>query len=353
MHRPIEKHQSLINRFGMAIWHMPGRFQLVKLFGPKYSLRCVLFHHISDQSSPFTDGMGVTTGRADFESRIRFFAKYYTPISLETFLGTADHASLPRRPILVTFDDAYASVAEVAAPICRKYGVPACFFVNASLLGNRDLSIDNLVCYVGNVFGFREMNEEARKIKGPDHVELRSRRQVTAEFLPTLSLEQRDAFKRGLTAALGLSSEDLAAQANLYLRPEQLGELASSNFEIGNHTFSHVHCRILSGPDFSREIDQNRSILEALSQTKVRAFSAPYGSLSDFTPALQAHLRGSGHQAAFLVESRANTFTTDMYQVNRVSIESATDPASFSEIEVLPRLRTIRDHISGRQMRWN
>jgi hypothetical protein len=340
---------------------MSEKFNLVKVLGAKYYLRCVLFHHISDRPSPFTEGLDVSMGSNDFAARIRFLAKYYTPIDLSTFLAATRGTDLPPRPILVTFDDAYASVAEVAVPICRKYNVPVCFFVNASFVGNRDLSIDNFVCYVANTFGFKEINVVAREINGPLKAELRSRGQVTAEFIAALSTEQREAFKRRLAAAVGVSIEKLANDAKLYLSSEQLREMASSGVELGNHTFTHVHGRVLAGIDFSSEIEQNKFTLERISSTKVRAFSLPYGSVVDFTPTLEAYLRNSGHEAAFLVESRKNTDATDLYHLNRVCLGTSTSQtaratstllgstpaASFVEIEMLPRLRSIRDAVIG------
>jgi len=104
---------------GRVLWRMPAKFSVVKVLGRKYSLRCVLFHHISDQASPFTDGLGVNVTRKDFEARIRFCRGTMTPLTWRCCLQLGTVRFFPRRPVLVTFDDAYASVAEVAAPICR------------------------------------------------------------------------------------------------------------------------------------------------------------------------------------------------------------------------------------------
>jgi peptidoglycan/xylan/chitin deacetylase (PgdA/CDA1 family) len=341
----------MLNVLGEVLWRMPGRFNLISLLGRRYSLRCVLFHHIADRPSAFTDGMSVTIRRKEFDDRIRFLAQHYTPIDLETFLHGAQGGKLPRRPVLVTFDDAYASVAEEAAPICRKYRVPALFFVNAAFLGNRDLSMDNFLAYVANTFGLAEINALAREFNGPQQPLLRSRKQVTSEFIPTLSTERLEAFKRQLAAAVGVDTGQLANAARLYLSLDQLRELASSGFEIGNHTFSHVHCRILAGQDFHTEIENNKSFLESVLGREVRAFSLPYGSVADFTPSLEQHLKNSGHKAAFFVESRTNTDATNLYHLNRVSVHSASDAALFEEIEVLPRLRAIRDSFLGSRKR--
>jgi peptidoglycan/xylan/chitin deacetylase (PgdA/CDA1 family) len=339
--------QSLVGLPGQVLWNMPARFTLVKLLGRRYSVRCVLFHHISDRACPFTEGLGIRMARQDFEARIRFLSRYYSPIDLGTFLTTADGGELPPRPVLVTFDDAYASVAVEAAPICKKYNVPALIFVSASFLGNQQLSIDNLVCYVAEVFGLPAICKIARQMNGESQPELRSLGDVFSEFIPSLTIDRREAFIRELSVISGARMQDLAEEAALYLSAEQLRQLACSGFEIGNHTFSHVHGRCLSAPDFCREIDQNKSVLETLSGRNVRAFSVPYGFAADLTPDLESHLRESGHEAAFLVESRPNTEATDFYHLNRVSIHSTSDAASFAEIEVLPRLRGIWDWFSG------
>ena len=63
----------------------------------------------------------------------------------------------------------------------------------------------------------------------------------------------------------------------------------------------------LSAADFAGEIDRNKTVLEAISGTKVRSFSVPYGSSADLTTDLVAHLQRSGYEAVFLAESRANS----------------------------------------------
>ena len=339
--------RGLMNAFGKALWRIPGNFKIVKMLGPKYALRCALFHDVADKPSPFTAGLNVSMSRDEFEGRVRFLSRYYSPIDVGTFLAARNGGELPPRPVLVTFDDAYASVFEVAAPICARYRVPVCFFVNAQFVGNRDLSLDNLVCYLANTAGLGPINAIVREFNGGQQPGTLSRPWIMREFVPSLSLERRNAFKARLAASIGTSTEDLARSASLYVRDDQIAELQSSDFEIGNHTYSHVHCRILSSSDFATEIDASRDILERIWRRRVRVFSVPYGSITDFTPGLVAHLRKSAYEAAFLVESRANTAATDFFGLNRVSICSESDAATFSEIELLPRLRSVGDLIFG------
>jgi peptidoglycan/xylan/chitin deacetylase (PgdA/CDA1 family) len=132
----------------------------------------------------------------------------------------------------------------------------------------------------------------------------------------------------------------------LYLTREQVCGLAASGFEIGNHTYTHVRCRSLTAADFGQEIDRNKAELEALSGKKVRSLSLPYGSSADLTSDLLRNLQLSGHEAVFLSESVANLRGTDRVCFDRVSIHANKDDAFFFEIEVLPRLRAIRNRLS-------
>jgi peptidoglycan/xylan/chitin deacetylase (PgdA/CDA1 family) len=339
--------RAVVNLAAGTLPHMPGRFSIARMLGPSYSIRCVLFHDVSDTESPFTRGLGITIRPRDFEAALRFLTKHYTPVRLQDVLKNADSRALPPRPVLVTFDDAYASVLQIAAPLCIKFGVPAIFFVNGACLDNTQLAIDNLVCYVANVAGLETINAAVRAIDDAPVPEVHSLSEVFTHLLPAISLPAREAFRNALVRLSRINERDIASEAELYLTSRQLRHLATLDFEIGNHTYTHVNCRCLRPEDFSQEIDGNKKVLEEISGTQVLSFSVPYGSSIDLTPNLVAHLQNSGHHAAFLVESLANRSCTDRFRLDRVSVKARSESGLFSEIEVLPRLRVIRNRLAG------
>src|SRR6185437_4555254 len=69
-----------------------------------------------------------------FERQMRALASWARPVSLEQMLA----ASLPRRAVTVTFDDAYADFAECAWPVLRRYGIPVTLFVPTAYPGSPD-----------------------------------------------------------------------------------------------------------------------------------------------------------------------------------------------------------------------
>ena len=316
---------------------------MAKVLGPSYALRCIVFHDISAAESPFTKGMGVSVTPSGLEAALRFVTRYYTPTSLEEILADSGRQSarLPRRPVLVTFDDGYASAARWASALCLKFGVPAVFFLNAAVLDNVRLAPDNLICYVANVLGMGTIEKAVRIVMGSQAPRVRCLSNVFASFLPAISLTQRQLFLEALVRSTGFDEAQLAREAGLYLTREETRELAL-RFEVGNHTFTHVHCRSLTPLSFTREILNNKLELEALSGRKVRSFSLPYGSSADLSDGLACQLRDSGHQAVFLSQSVANARCADPLHFDRVSIRGCTEDSLFLQLEILPRLRAAK-----------
>jgi peptidoglycan/xylan/chitin deacetylase (PgdA/CDA1 family) len=339
--------QTAVDLAAGIFWRMPGSFEIARILGPTYSLRCVVFHNISAKRSPFTTGMNVTSTPSDLERALKFLTKYYSPVRLEDILADADGHNLPARPVLVTFDDAYASVMEVAAPLCKKFGVPAIYFVNAAFLNNQRLAADNLLCYVANVQGMKTINAAACTLRSREILQLNTLTEVFQSFLPSLTLAERQEFLDAVLSLAGVSERRVAEETALYLTTEQLRSLASFDFEIGNHTYSHVHCRSMVQTDFVQEIDRNKAELETLSRTTVRSFSQPYGSSKDLTTELAGHLERSGHKAVFLSESVANPRSADVLHLNRVNPRVDSDDSFFFDLEVLPRLRAVRNRLRG------
>lgn len=339
---------------GHVLWWTPGRFRIAGALGRSYGLRCVVFHNIAESQTAFTRGIRVTVSARQFETALRYLTAYYNPISLQDVLTDCDGRGLPKRAVLVSFDDAYASVYEIGVPLCRKYRIPAAFFVNASVLDNRRLLPDNLICFVTSTMGFSAVSAAARSLPGRETTTLRSLTQVFGEFLPSLSLAERESFLCEVRRIARINETRIAEEARLYLTRQQLRELHAANCEIGNHTYTHTHCRRLTRADLITEIGMNKAELEDITGRPVRAFSQPYGSSEDLTPELLEHLSDSGHEAAFLSESVANPRGADRYHLDRVSTLTTTYEDLFLNLEINPRLRATRNrwtraHADGRQ----
>ncbi len=98
-------------------------------------LPVLMYHHIGS-SVPGTNP-DITVPPARFERQLRWLkSRGYTSILPADWLNYVSHGdALPKRPLLLTFDDAYADLAEYCFPLLEKYGFTAVVFVPTADIG--------------------------------------------------------------------------------------------------------------------------------------------------------------------------------------------------------------------------
>jgi peptidoglycan/xylan/chitin deacetylase (PgdA/CDA1 family) len=97
----------------------------------KRDVRVLMYHRIGPGRPDTYPGLTVSPKK--FERQIRWLARRgYVGIRLLEWIAGND---LPKKPIVVTFDDAYADTAEYALPILRRYGFSAVVFVVTQRVG--------------------------------------------------------------------------------------------------------------------------------------------------------------------------------------------------------------------------
>lgn len=314
----------------------------VERWGRRTSWLAILFHHLTDgtrwrSDDPFIAGLGLDTPVELFVDRIDAIARRYDIVGLDEVLN-GNGAPRDRKRVLVCFDDAYASVARIAAPELRRRGMPWCFFVNPGLVGNAVLAVDNLVAYVANTAGTSSLAAVAGR-------PVRSAAEFLTSVLATCTPAERRQLVAQVAAREGLSPTDLAHDAQLYVEEHELRALADEGVEIGNHTADHVSCRALDERTVEEQVVASAADIGRMTGVPVRSFAYPYGSHVDATPVVTAALRRSAHTSAFLVHARPNTRRTERYRLHRISLQGADDPSTALELEVLPRLRAARARI--------
>jgi peptidoglycan/xylan/chitin deacetylase (PgdA/CDA1 family) len=92
----------------------------------------VLTYHRVDEpaAKPWLYPPLLSATPSGFEHQMRELAAHYCPVGLPDLLAAyRGQRALPRRAVLVTFDDAYRDFGEQAWPVLRRLGIPATLFV--------------------------------------------------------------------------------------------------------------------------------------------------------------------------------------------------------------------------------
>ena len=95
------------------------------------NLRVLTYHRVAGPTdSPHLNPRLISAIPREFERQMDRLARSYSVVSMPQVLETLDRGSrLPRRAVMITFDDAYADFADHAWPILERAGLPATVFV--------------------------------------------------------------------------------------------------------------------------------------------------------------------------------------------------------------------------------
>lgn len=96
------------------------------------------YHRVDDvDAEPDLDPGLISATPADFRAQMEVVAARYNAISLEALITAhRERRSLPRRAVLLTFDDGYQDFAKNAWPVLKDLGLPAVLFVSTDFPDN-------------------------------------------------------------------------------------------------------------------------------------------------------------------------------------------------------------------------
>jgi len=228
------------------------------------TLRVLTYHKVNDlQPNP------ITVPTRTFARQMSLLSELgYQPVSLDAVIAHyVAGAALPRKAVLITFDDGYRDNLENAAPILLRHGYPAVIFI------------------------------------------------------PTGFLEDDTPLPHE-TALLELGVR------NPTVRWSDFAALEASGLRIESHGVSHTRLSELDPEEVTRELVTSKQRLEERLGREVEAFAYIKGTSLDFGPEHPDLVRQAGYKLAFSAIFGANSPQSDRFQLRRYSVEPFS-PRSF------------------------
>lgn len=212
----------------------------------------VTFHRVTD-SLPED---GLTCNSEKFATFCDFFRSYFRVLSLsEQVAGCRAGADLGGT-LSITFDDGYLNNFEEAAPILKRAGLPATFFVTTGFIGSRTIA----------------------------------------------------PWDRALPRQPG------------WMNWDQVRTLVSMGFEVGNHTATHLNMGVADAERVRSELVlSSRRLSEELGQPS-RLFAYPFGGRAHISATALRLVQEAGFSCCASSCGSLNGITPDPFHLNRVSI---------------------------------
>ena len=272
-------------------------------------LRILTYHRVlelSDPSDPRPASVSATP--ATFDRQMRHLAKHYRAVSAEEVLAAVrEQSPLPRRAVLVTFDDAYRDFGEVAWPIMRRYHIPATLFVPTAYPDHPELEFwwDRLHR------AFQAMARPARELRA-----LEARLKVVSHS---------DAMRTVAEVCARIGASDVPMTRVLAWR--ELRELAKDGVTLAPHTRTHPVLARLPLDEARAEIRGSRDDLRREIGDVSSIFAYPFGIHDDEVVRL---MHEEGFEIALTCIDGHNRLTrTDPLRFCRTNVSMRTSALVF------------------------
>jgi peptidoglycan/xylan/chitin deacetylase (PgdA/CDA1 family) len=216
----------------------------------------------------------------------------------------------PRPRIAVTFDDGYFDNFEVAAPVLKRCGLQATFFICTTPVRNA-----SRLWYDSIAEGTLRWGSEAMKGKlGAISLGHASDAHAIVAAMKRAPDGVRRAAVQEVERQLG---PDPWAYRSHVMTAEQIRALATAGHEIGSHTETHPILPELSASDAKDELLRSKAWLEETTEKPVTGFCYPNG---DHTPATREWVAQAGYSYACLTEEGRHAPGGDRYQIRRIDV---------------------------------
>jgi peptidoglycan/xylan/chitin deacetylase (PgdA/CDA1 family) len=279
----------------------------------------LLYHRIFEASS---DPWELCVSPKHFAEQLEFLRRNYRVLSLNELVNYLRAGRLPKRAVVLTFDDGYADNLWNAKPLLEKYQVPATVFVTSGYVDSPGEfwwdDLERILLQPKQLPQHLHMT-----IQGQDYewsitdlgrlVEIYF---AIHQVLQPLSKPHRDQAIAKLFAWANV--ERKGRPDNRPLSKNELIELSQSKFvEIGAHTVFHPFLSSLSPADQLAEIANSRRQLEAILGDRVDTFSYPYGNFTAETVNIVKH---AGFGVALTVAPTAVETRDNLYRLGRFGV---------------------------------
>ncbi|MGB5620757.1 MAG: polysaccharide deacetylase family protein [Desulfobacterales bacterium] len=286
-------------------------------------LRCrvviLMYHRVFETSS---DPWELCVRPKHFAEHLEILRKDYLVLSLHKLLRTLKDAQLPKRGVVLTFDDGYADNLWNAKPLLEKYELPATVFITS---GSLDCptefwwdDLERILLQPRKLPKHLQLSVQERfyewPIKSSDDRQLAY--MAIHQILQPLKPSDRN---RAIAALFAWADMDPMARPDYRpLTTDELIQLAQSEFvDIGAHSVTHPLLAGMSQADQIADIAASRQKLEAILGSSVDTFSYPYGNLTcDTVAAVEA----AGFEAGLTIAGNAVEVGANPFRLGRFGV---------------------------------
>lgn len=266
----------------------------------------------------------------NFEKQMLYLKRNFEILKVSELLNNIKTKTVPKKGIVITFDDGYSDNYEFVLPILEKLKIPATIFVCSSNINKDEESWSHQLeqIFFSNEklpeklnFEFNEkkyiFNTSNEKLIKETHIKLH-------EMIKFLNKENRDKIMDLLFKWSGVIKK--TRKYYRILSADELRKMSNLKYlDIGGHTLNHVCLSRLPKNEQKKEIEENKKHLEKIINKKISAFSYPYGGKADYNQD-SIEIIKNNYEMAFsnfpgIIRNHTNVYELPRFLVRNWSID--------------------------------
>lgn len=270
----------------------------------------------------------ISHSSVQFREQMEYIARYCNPISIDEMLQcTENGAPLPRRSVIVTFDDGYVNNLDIAVPILNATGVPGVFYVVSDSVDSDRLP---WFCRTYRAFNHTGLQIWKDSVSGESwslqtEAHWRFARSLANRRCASLTGEEQEKMVAQIERELGIPCNP--GVSGIMMSGKQLRRVVDAGHQIGSHTASHPNLAIIGKPELETELKQSREKLEEVMQREVVHFSYPnpvslYKNWNDRT---SVAIREAGYKTAVVSDSGTIQDDSNRFALRRIPVPKNID----------------------------
>jgi peptidoglycan/xylan/chitin deacetylase (PgdA/CDA1 family) len=303
----------------------------------------LMYHRIAEE--PF-DPWNLCVSPGNFTEQLEVLrSSGLRVMHLRELAGSLASGKLPKRSVVLTFDDGYLDNLENGRPLLERYGIPATTFIASGYLSSTGEfwwdAMERVLLTAGKlpekfeveIDGERrswELNDDAawtdkdaeRYRDWRPYTQAHTARQRLYQELRELVLRASPTDRARVIAEL-LEWAGVPATARpkrRILDEEGLRRLAAGDLiDIGGHSISHPELANLSVSEQDHELRTSKARLERILGREVTALAYPHGSCNADTKRLA---REAGYAFACGTQRRSVQRDADRYELPRIGVRN-------------------------------
>ncbi|WP_424493682.1 polysaccharide deacetylase family protein [Salinimicrobium sp. GXAS 041] len=249
-------------------------------------LRVLAYHTVPDEAA--------------FENQLKYLVKNYDIIGISDLQDHLFHfKKLPKKPLLITFDDGDISVYKKGLPLLDKYHLPSVLFVITALIDSE------------NMFWWKQV-EKVFQEDGYSYADARKK-------ISELKLKPNEKRINYLNELPHLQTRQLTTT--------ELIEMQRKQMFIANHTYTHPMVDRCTESEIRIELKNTRKKFKEWNLRGYPIFAYPNGNWNEKTEKI---LYEEGIEMAFLFDHKLNAKKINPMRISRLRVDSNLEINEFT-----------------------